>query len=396
VLSLAPSSLENDSAPLFGQWIGKFEGSYISPTDGTSQTIQGTATFNIERGRPNVGFVCVDQGNHIHGSRRDFVLQIVGNQLSGRAVSASAFDWRKNEPISIEESIKRQGDNVFYFSELEITEGFIDMHTLNCSWVGKYRTVNVTGKFEGHKFSQTAASPPNELMSWEEFKRFIGSIIKNRNEFLFRGQASNQYRLNTSFHRERHYDMMRYDQEACAVLVQHINAISSYQYDRNDPSDFGALLSLAQHHGFPTPLLDWSRSPYIAAFFALELQPLIKIPEDNPRIYIFDALTWQQDTSQAYHIADPRPVITPKEFPAQNNPRHLPQQSVHTYTNIEDVETWIRLMEKYNKKDYLKIIDITRADREVALRDLQYMGVTAATLFPGLEGICRSMKARFF
>jgi hypothetical protein len=83
----------------------------------------------------------------------------------------------------------------------------------------------------------------------------------------------------------------------CEQLVQHVNAISTRQYDRKNPTDFGSLLSLAQHHGFPTPLLDWSKSPYIAAFFALESCPVTNTDSDNPRIYVFDAMAWQRDAS---------------------------------------------------------------------------------------------------
>ena len=109
-----------------------------------------------------------------------------------------------------------------------------------------------------------------------------------------------------------------------------------------------------------TPLLDWSRSPYIAAFFALENRPTVNNEEDCSRIYIFNAMAWRLDTAQVSNIADPRPTITPLEFQAHNNPRYLPQQSVHTYTNIEDPEAWIRLTEEKKGKKYLTVIDVPR------------------------------------
>jgi hypothetical protein len=221
-------------------------------------------------------------------------------------------------------------------------------------------------------------------------------VINVGTSYIFRGEPSNTYRLKTSFHRKGRYDLIRYNTEVTEALVQHINASSLHKYDVRDGSEFGALLSLAQHHGFPTPLLDWTHSPYIAAFFALE-----EIPRETPlpthaRIYVLDSEKWRTTTGQNAHLEDPTPVVALREFPAHNNPRHLPQQSIHSFANVEDIAAWIRLIEKGIKNSYLTVIDIPRTERRLAMRDLAYMGVTAAALFPGLDGICRALKDRYF
>jgi FRG domain len=378
----------------YGQWVGKFQS--LSFEGKQIIVFPGNATFSIEPDLPNKGFACIDQGNQVHGSRKDFILRIEGDRLRAHGTSTTSYDWKTNEVISVEESVKRQGGHVIYLTELDVEDGIITNDSLTCNWIGNYQGNIIRGNFIGTKLSQNNPSPPNILMNWEEFKIHIASIIKDGREFFFRGQSTNKHRLNSSFHRERRYDLLRYATNDCEQLVQHVNAVSGRQYNLKDASEFGALLSLAQHHGFPTPLLDWSKSPYIAAFFAFENRSKHHGDRDNPRVYIFDAAKWQTETTQVCNLADPRPSITPREFIPSNNPRHLPQQSVHTYSNIEDIEGWIRRIEKQCGRQYLTIIDIERSQRRFAMKDLAYMGVTAAALFPGLDGVCGALKERFF
>jgi hypothetical protein len=375
----------------FGQWIGELRGS-------DSGFFPGIAAFCIEQDQSCKGFACFDQGSTIHGSRKDFAITIEGNQFHAESKGTTAFDFQSNKIISIEDSIQilaGHGQNIFYITDLNIYNGVIDNNSIYCDWLGHHNGKEISGKFEGKRIPLDASSKADEIMTWAQFKQFVHDCIAKENEFLFRGQKSNKHQLSTSFHREGRYDLLRYEKEACAALLQRINAVSDRQFDLSNPIDFGSFLSLAQHHGFPTPLLDWSFSPYIAAYFAFAEKATVN-PGNFSRIFVFNSKKWRNDTTQVIHIGDTRLSISPFEFAVHNNPRHLPQQSVHTYTNLENPESWIRSIERRNHKKYLKIIDIDRSERKQVMKDLEYMGVTAASLFPGFEGICRSMKTRFF
>jgi hypothetical protein len=84
------------------------------------------------------------------------------------------------------------------------------------------------------------------------------------------------------------------------------------------------------------------------------------------------------------------------EFIAIENERMIPQQAASTLTNIDDIETYIKTRETIKKTQYLGAIDLEMRDRKRVMRELSSMGITAGSLFPGLDGACEELKERFF
>jgi hypothetical protein len=83
------------------------------------------------------------------------------------------------------------------------------------------------------------------------------------------------------------------------------------------------------------------------------------------------------------------------EFIALDNERLVPQQSISSVTNIDDIETHIRGYESADRS-YLQIIDLPAKERPAVMRELSTMGITSGSLFPGLDGACEELRERFF
>jgi hypothetical protein len=108
---------------------------------------------------------------------------------------------------------------------------------------------------------------------WTEFLRWVDDHSDSR--WVYRGLGDRAYELKAGAGRVPHYNLA-FELTLLEVFERRANEfIDTRQSGRWD------LLALAQHHGLPTRLLDWTTNPLVAAFFAISADPA-SIEVDDP------------------------------------------------------------------------------------------------------------------
>lgn len=139
-------------------------------------------------------------------------------------------------------------------------------------------TATITLRTE-HLFGQATlvngdASPKSKLkarrISWKNFRAKM--FEDSRSSFIYRGQSKPD-KLRTTFHRTNRKTLLAYRELAISEVHNFLSGQHNLSFDLKDPDDVGAFYSLLQHHGYPTPLLDWTESPFVAAYFAFASIP---------------------------------------------------------------------------------------------------------------------------
>jgi hypothetical protein len=122
-----------------------------------------------------------------------------------------------------------------------------------------------------------------QLETWEEFSTFVGENA-NLKGYIFRGQPRSAFPLAPTFLREFRSRYRGASPDSGGLNRQERRfrlAVRGriHLSDREFASSF-ELWAIGQHHGLATPLLDWTASPFVAAFFAYAERRSVTFGED--------------------------------------------------------------------------------------------------------------------
>lgn len=246
------------------------------------------------------------------------------------------------------------------------------------------------------------------LENWQQFEEAINDIEHQRHQMqrgttlkisdlLFRGQGNSAWRLETTLDRffKRDVSLQYYYRIILAAKAEietftgakwDIPSLEEYETWIHEELDvfFGEFkpyeyLAYLRHHGFPSPLLDWTSSPYIAAFFAFN-----NINENADYVSVF---VFCEYSSGGKSATSAEPVIRSLGPYVRAHKRHFLQQSQYTvctvyrqdgifYAKHEDI---VSRDDKH--QDLICKLNVPASERKNALTKLNRMNINAFSLF---------------
>ena len=237
-------------------------------------------------------------------------------------------------------------------------------------------------------------------------------------DWIYRGQRQADWPLKTSLQRclkRREVPPSRALEVEEELLREFRRAHHLHSQHMPSQEDIVEWLSLMQHHGAPTRLLDFTYSIYVAAYFAIEAA------DDDAAIWAVDSLwaldesmrllkavrTSESDVQQlsdrfvegSEHIVRSlffEPPLVPLACPINPfrlNERLRIQKGVFLMAGSVEVsfkKNLKALAQAGSRERILKIV-IPRSCFKEAFKDLHRMNISRASLFPGLDGYAQAL-----
>ena len=203
----------------------------------------------------------------------------------------------------------------------------------------------------------------------------------DRDYVIFRGVSNASYELIPSIGRvalrKRKGDFDRAEKEIFSSFKQRALPFVEFK-----PSNDWEWLALAQHHGLPTRLLDWTRNPLVALFFAVGNHGS---PGIESALYALDPYKWPIDpdsSTSPFESDEDTEIFVPtnvtKRLIAQNG-----LFTVHQHPRSPKI------------KGKLEKIIIPASAHGSLKKALFRYGVNSESMFPGLDGLATHIKWQY-
>jgi len=248
-----------------------------------------------------------------------------------------------------------------------------------------------------------------KLRSWRKFDNAVKQLADDP-DFIFRGQRRAEWKLESTLKRELNRlgkDYAKFMRDECHDYVEEFKRATQCRRGPNPPDlDDMGLWALARHYGMPTPVLDWTKSPFAAAFFAFwEPHECTLVP---PRERAVFALLRKEIESKNSEIesktketpplatVDPGQEILSFETPyTHDNTRLVNQRGLFCFAfSGRCIEDWVAEHFRGSKNAVIIKFVIQEADSDRAdfLTYLNRMNINPVTLFPDIEGAAQYCK----